>query len=126
LFCFFYCGSCRQCRSGSCLSASGTGCGVSHPAAIAPSLVAIQRGSSDLVWSADGTKVLVVTWKSQSGYEKFLKPAVTTSGNADYAVWVTAVPRVQRFCSSVAKTDSDQAKLDLRLKQFLGLDRSEL
>lgn len=88
-------------------------------AVVTGNLVAINRNNPDLVWSPDGSKVLVVTWKSQGGYEKFLKPATATSGSPDYVVWVTAAPQVQRFCSGVAK---DQ--LDLRLKQYLGLDRA--
>ena len=93
-------------------------------AAVSPALVAIQRGNPDLIWNADGSKVLVVTWKSQGSYEKFLKPATATPGNPDYAVWVTAAPQVKRFCSGVAKGGAEKDKLDLRLKQYLGLDRT--
>jgi hypothetical protein len=92
--------------------------------AISPGLVAIQRSNPDLVWSADGSKVLVVTWKSQGSYEKFLKPATATPSNPDYAIWVTAAPQVKRFCGGVAKANADKAALDLRLKQYLGLDRT--
>jgi hypothetical protein len=92
--------------------------------AISPALVAIQRNNPDLVWNADGSKVLVVTWKSQGGYDNFLKTATATSGNPDYPVWVTAAPQVKRFCSGVVKGGADKDKLNLRLKQYLGLDRA--
>lgn len=89
------------------------------PASVTDKLVPIRKDNPQLVWSADGAKVLVATWKSRSGYEKFLKPATQTSDNPDYAIWVTAAPQLQRFCAQIPKDG-----LDLRLKQYLGLDRS--
>ncbi len=93
-------------------------------AVISQNLIPIRPGNPDLVWSPDGSKVLVVTWKSQGSYEKFLKPATTTPGNPDYAIWVTAAPQVKHFCSAAARTAVGKDGLDLRLKQYLGLDRS--
>ncbi len=93
-------------------------------AVISPNLITIRPGNPDLVWSQDGSKVLVVTWKSQGSYEKFLKPATTTPGNPDYAIWVTAAPQVKRFCADAARTVPGKDGLDLRLKQYLGLDRN--
>ncbi len=95
-----------------------------NAAVVTSNLVAIQRGNPNLVWNADGSKLLVVTWKSQSGYDNFIKPATATSASPDYAVWVTAAPQVKRFCAEVVKTGADKDKLNLRLKQYLGLDRA--
>lgn len=93
-------------------------------AVISPNLIAIRPGNPDLIWNQDGSKLLVVTWKSQGSYEKFLKPATTTPGNPDYAIWVTAAPQVKRFCADAAGKAAGKEGLDLRLKQYLGLDRN--
>jgi len=89
---------------------------------VADTLLPLKHDTPGLIWSTDGKKLLVVTWKSRSGYEKFLKPYTATSNHPDYAVWVTAAPQVQRFCSHYAQTHPTQETLDLRLKQHLGLD----
>lgn len=91
-------------------------------AMLSKDLVALKPGTPDLIWRTDGKKLLVVTWKSQGSYEKFLKPNTATPGNPDYAVWVTAAPQVQRFCADYARQHADPAALNLRLKQWLGLD----
>lgn len=83
-------------------------------------LWAIHPDNPNLVWNADKTKLLVVTWKSQAAYQQFMQNNTQTPDNPDYAVWVTAAPQVQQFCQQ-ASTDNKEA-LNLRLKQYLGLD----
>jgi len=91
---------------------------------ISNTLNPIAQDNPRLVWNKEGNKLLVVSWKAQKSYEHFLKPYSKTSDNADYAVWVTAAPQVQKFCQAFVASDAqmDQAKLELRLKQFLGLN----
>lgn len=91
---------------------------------ITKTLVSITRDNQNLVWSVDGSKILVVTWKARPAYEQFLKPYDKTSENPDYAVWVTAVPQVKRLCAALLAADPRISKeqVDLRLKQYLGLN----
>jgi len=86
---------------------------------IATNLMAVDRSNKQLTWSEDGSKLLVVTWKAQQAYEKFLKPYQATSDNEAYAVWVTLAPQVKQFCRAQAQT---QSSLNLKLKQYLGLN----
>lgn len=86
-------------------------------------LIPIQPNNEELVWNATKDKILVVTWKSNSSYEKFIQPHQKTSDNVDYALWVTTAPQVQKFCQNyVQKTP--KKSVELRLKQYLGLDPS--
>lgn len=87
------------------------------------SLTPIRPDNTNLVWNEDGSRVLVVTWKSQGSYERFLKPYTYTSDHENYVVWVTAVPEVRSFCHGylLDHMDAGSADLDLRLKQHLGL-----
>jgi len=87
-------------------------------------LIPIVKENRELLWNADDSKVLVSTWKSQGSYEKFLKPYNQTSDNPSYAVWVTVVPQVQNLCAQMlaANPNISQEEVELRLKQFLGLD----
>jgi len=62
---------------------------------IADNLIAINQANQNLVWNKDKTKILVVTWKSKSSYERFLKPYKKTSTNDEYVIWVTIVPQAQ-------------------------------
>ena len=91
---------------------------------IARDLIAINPESPGLNWNADKTKILVVTWKSQSSYERFIKPNTNTSPDEANVVWVTTVPQVQQFCRDYAQNTPDATKdmIDLRLKQYLGLN----
>lgn len=91
---------------------------------IASNLVAINDKNPNLVWNADKTKILVLTWKEQSSYEKFIKPNTAASSNPDHATWVTAAPQVQQFCQNylAQNPSAGKAELDLRLKQYLGLN----
>ncbi len=91
---------------------------------ITSKLIPIVKDSSELLWNADKSKVLVTTWKSTSSYEQFLKPHSKTSENPDHAVWVTAVPQVKRVCGAMfaANPKVSQEAVELRLKQYLGLN----
>jgi len=90
---------------------------------IAHDLVPVTPDNKGLVWSADGTRIRVVSWKAKGAYEQFLKPYDHTSENPDYVVWVTTTPQVRHFCRTYLKDHpkADAAALDLRLKQYLGL-----
>lgn len=89
---------------------------------ITDSLFPLNKENKDLVWNEQG-KVLVLTWKSQSSYDNFVKPATSTSSNEAYVMWVTLAPQLKRFCNDfVNKTPNvTQEALELRLKQYLGL-----
>jgi hypothetical protein len=91
---------------------------------ISQDLVAITDKNSNLIWNADKSKILVVTWKEQSSYEKFFKPNHASSSNPEHATWVTTAPQVQKFCENylTKHLQADKAQLDLRLKQYLGLN----
>ncbi|HET7560039.1 MAG TPA: hypothetical protein VFK80_08770, partial [Limnochordia bacterium] len=97
---------------------------IARPDEISDSLLAISDGNPELIWNADHTKLLVVTWKSQSSYERFIKPATKTSSDPANVIWVSAAPQVQRFCEDYLRShpQATQAELELRLKQYLGLD----
>lgn len=83
----------------------------------------INKENKRLRWNDAGDKILVVSWKSKESYEKYIKPATATSTNPDYVIWVTAAPQVRRFCKQfVESAGADQAALELRLKQYLGLN----
>ena len=93
-------------------------------AEISQDLKPISAANTRLVWNEDKSRILVVTWKAQGAYESFLKPYDKTSNNPEYAVWVTAAPQVQSFCQNYVKNTADMNadKLNLRLKQYLGLN----
>jgi hypothetical protein len=94
-------------------------------AKIATQLIPITATHPNLVWNADKSKLLVLTWKQQSAYEKFIQPNTKTPDNPDFAIWVTTAPQVQQFCQNFVQDENpDKAGLDLRLKQYLGLDAS--
>jgi hypothetical protein len=117
-----------------CATAAGNGLTKKYAAAVSDAAVAEQTeivGTLDaiapdngsLAWNADKTKLKVVTWKSQSSYEKFLLPATETSSSEAFVIWVTLAPKIQEFCRNYLQTHprADKADLDLRLKQYLGL-----
>lgn len=95
-----------------------------HESDIATNLVAIRPDNPALVWNADKSRLLVATWKSRQAYEQFLKPNDTTSTDPDYAVWVTTVPQVRKLCAGLVSTHPGIGgeAVNLRLKQYLGLD----
>ena len=86
----------------------------------------VSKKNSRLVWNEAGDKVLVTTWKSKASYENNFKGHTKTSSNPDWVVWVSLVPQVQNMCENYLsrnpKASSDD--LNLRLKQFLGLNYS--
>jgi len=91
---------------------------------ISSELIPIVRDNRQLRWHDDGSRVLVCTWKSQDAYERFLRSHTRTSVNPGHVVWVTTVPQVRTLCSRMVAANpgiSGEA-VDLRLKQYLGLD----
>ncbi|HEY3884333.1 MAG TPA: hypothetical protein VGL62_03945 [Vicinamibacterales bacterium] len=97
---------------------------VARKESVATDLIAIDHVNHRLLWDAGGERVLVVTWKSESSYERFLRGAASTSSDEANVVWVTAAPQVQEFCRRFAAEDpsATSAQLALRLKQYLGLN----
>lgn len=85
----------------------------------ANTLLAITSTNPKLVWNAEKTKLLVVTWKSRTNYEKYIKNNNLTDSNSNHALWVTVAPQVKAFCQAY-EHDTDE-ELNLRLKQYLGL-----
>lgn len=87
------------------------------------SLWPITPDNPKLVWNADKTRLLVVTWKSQAAYDRFIKPTTHTSASEAFVVWVTAAPQVKEFCQNYLKKypHASIADLNQRLKQYLGL-----
>lgn len=90
---------------------------------ITDNLLAITRDNPDLVWNKAKTRVLVVTWKTRSAYENYIKNNPQTSPEPNYAIWVTAAPEVKTFCQNYLRDNpmATDHQLDLRLKQYLGL-----
>ncbi|MFZ2451081.1 MAG: hypothetical protein WAW36_11225 [Methylovulum miyakonense] len=98
--------------------------GIASPDELVSTLDAVSPNNRTLVWNADKTMLKVVTWKSQSAYQNFLLPYTQTSSNEDFVIWVTLAPKVHNFCHNflTLHPDADQAALDYRLKQRLGLN----
>ncbi len=92
---------------------------------IADDLIAVNTENRQLIWNEDKTKILVVTWKSKDSYEQHLKNSNQTSADEAYVVWVTTAPQVQKFCQEYAINNPDATveETNLRLKQYLGLNR---
>lgn len=82
-------------------------------------LWAINASNPELLWNADKTKLLVVTWKSRADYNEFMKTNTQTASDSNHALWVTAAPQVKAFCQAY-EHDTDE-ELNVRLKQYLGL-----
>jgi hypothetical protein len=91
---------------------------------IATNLMAITNNNPDLIWNADKSKILVLTWKDMSVYERFFKPNHITDSKPERVTWVTLAPQVQKFCQTYLKANpqADAQQLGLRLKQYLGLN----
>ncbi|MBW4518287.1 MAG: hypothetical protein KME16_00955 [Scytolyngbya sp. HA4215-MV1] len=89
-------------------------------------LIPITPDNPFLVWNPTKTHVLVVTWKSQSVYEHYIRPNTRSSKREDQLLWVTVAPQVKVFCQRYLKQhpNATEADLTLRLKQYLGLDPS--
>ncbi len=90
---------------------------------ISTNLVAIIPENKELVWNADKTKLLVVTWKSRESFEQFYKDQTQTDLSENYVTWVTTAPQVKNFAKAYLKNKPQVSKagIDLRLKQYLGL-----
>lgn len=89
---------------------------------IAHHLIAITPDNKDLVWR--DSALLVITWKSQTSYDKYIKPFQATSPDEANVIWVTAAPQVQQFCRHYVRDhpEATNADVELRLKQYLGLN----
>jgi hypothetical protein len=77
-------------------------------------------------WSENKTKILMVTWKSQNSYDKFIKPFKISPQDTTKLIWVTVTPQVKEFCQQYLQNNPQATKedLELRLKQYLGLNPS--
>jgi hypothetical protein len=87
-------------------------------------LIPITTDNPLLVWNSTKTQILVVTWKSQNVYDRYLKPNSQTPKRESQLLWVTVAPQVQAFCQRYLKQHPNATKADLtlRLQQYLGLN----
>ena len=99
---------------------------IAEQSQIVTDLQRLDRSNESLVWSVDGSRVLALTWKSQSSYDRFFRGQTQTSGEEANVVWVTLAPQVQRFCENYLREHPKATDTDviLRLKQYLGLNAS--
>lgn len=90
---------------------------------VAKDLIPVTPSNKKLVWNDQG-QVLVVSWKAQGSYDKFIKPYDKASENPAYPIWVTTAPQVQALCTEYLKKHAAAGKagLNMRLRQLLGLD----
>ncbi len=93
-------------------------------AEIVTDLVAIRRDNDALVWNADCSQRLVVTWKSEGAFRNFIQGHAATSPSEDYVIWVTAAPKMRQHCQEfmAGNPEAGAEGLNLFLKQFLGLN----
>lgn len=84
---------------------------------ISQSLDAVVAHSPGLIWEEQRgeSRVRVVTWTNWDGYDARVGDDIDLSRE----VWVTLVPRIQTFCSTLRQR-SPELRL-LRLEQLLGL-----
>lgn len=96
---------------------------VVSPSDVVNNLDPIAPDNNALVWNEDRTLLKVVTWKSQSSYEKYILPYTETSLNEANVVWVTPAPKVEQFCRDFMRVhpQATSRTLERRLKQRLGL-----
>jgi|ERR1051326_7468759 hypothetical protein len=97
---------------------------VPTPAAIVTDLTIISNSNPSLVWDNKHTHLLVVTWKNRDTFQRYYQNEKRTSANENSVTWVTAVPEVQKFCQQYFGETKDDAALNLRLKEYLGLHPS--
>ncbi len=89
-----------------------------QPAAISRDLTPIVRWADDLVWSKQGTAVLMAMWTKRQHYDG----TVGQPYDLPVAVWLSPVPQVRRFCREFTRHDPhDPEGLEMRLRQLLGL-----
>ncbi|WP_221073827.1 hypothetical protein [Agarivorans aestuarii] len=93
---------------------------------VSTDLFAVNANNELLQWNQQGDKLLVLTWKSQGAIDKFILPNTHSSTNPNYPIWVSLAPQLQQFCSQYLSDNKtvSQNNLELRLKQYLGLDPS--
>jgi len=75
--------------------------------------------------SPEAGTVRVVSWKSRQAYGALLRgPATAPPEESGRLLWVTLPPQLQEFCRLYLQQHpkASQEQLDLRLKQYLGLD----
>jgi hypothetical protein len=101
---------------------------VSDAAVVSPSEVVndldpLTPDNNGLVWNEDKTLLKVVTWKSQSSYERYTLPYTETSPNVANVVWITLAPKVEEFCRDYMRIhpQATPKAVERRLKQRLGL-----
>ena len=96
------------------------------PHEISKSLIPITTENDSLIWNDSKTKLKVVSWKSKKTYEKYIAPKSVTSPDENQMIWVTSAPQVQHFCRDYLQQNPDASAddLDLRLKQYLGLNQN--
>jgi len=102
-----------------------------EPHEIVAELFAITPYNPELVWRAYGDRqqVLVITWMSESKLEDTFPGTAVADMAAGLEgaapeqrdIWVTAAPQVQTACRGWGLTGD---ALELRLKQYLGLNAS--
>lgn len=97
-----------------------------QPEDVSTNLFAVNANNELLQWNEQGDKLLVLTWKSQGAIDKFILPNTHSSTNPNYPIWVSLAPQLQQFCSKYLSDNEtvSQSQLELRLKQYLGLDPS--
>lgn len=89
---------------------------VATRAEISRNLVAILPEARGLVWNADRSQVLMLTWTGWSGYDSQIGKEMELQRE----VWVTPVPSLKDFCQNPDNTPADSS-LTLRLEQLMGL-----
>ena len=101
---------------------------VAEPDEIVTDLFAINTYNPYLIWrNHDGqSQVLVLSWMSRSKLEQtfgasadVMAPEQAGAAPENRDIWITAVPQVRDTCASWGLSGED---LELRLKQFLGLN----
>jgi hypothetical protein len=84
-----------------------------QPDEVASTLWSLSTDNPELIRDGEG-RVLVVTWTDWDGYQK----AVGTDMTLSRDIWITPAPQLQDFCQNLRL---DSTKMQLRLKQLLGL-----
>ena len=99
---------------------------VATPYEISNDLIPINKKNNHLIWNDSKSKLKVVTWKSEDSYVNNIANASETSDKEKYVIWVTSAPQVQNFCRDylLQNPHTSADDLDLRLKQYLGLNQN--
>ncbi|MDQ6962590.1 MAG: hypothetical protein Q9M28_08695 [Mariprofundaceae bacterium] len=100
-----------------------------HATEISRHLFSVSHDNKKLIWENpedEDSRILVLTWKSQSDYEQYVKSSDQTSDQENYVTWVTLAPQVRQLCQSFQQKNPEATKedIDLRLKQYLGLSHT--